>query len=62
MFNPDSRQGLSDSINAFAEALRTWRDETSSAATGGSGGSKWGHKVANGAPPARAMEDDDGPY
>jgi hypothetical protein len=54
---PDGMQPLSDAINAFAEALRTWREEaaaTSAQADHGRGR----NKVANGRP----LEDDDGPY
>jgi putative DNA primase/helicase len=59
---PDGLQPLTDSINAFAEALKAWRDE--SAATGGGDGGKWGGngaRVANGGPAAN-HGDDDAPY
>jgi putative DNA primase/helicase len=57
---PDGLQLLADSINAFAAALKSWRDETAAVA----GGGRFGSKVANGAPqpdPAPAG-DDDAPY
>ena len=60
---PDGLQPLADSINAFAAALKTWRDES---ATVAGNASRYGgvSKVANGAPapgPGRP-EDDDAPY
>jgi len=53
---PDGLQPLADSINAFAEALKSWREESAPAQP------RFGAKAAaNGAPP-RPPEDDDAPY
>jgi putative DNA primase/helicase len=51
---PDGAQPLADSINAFMEALRTWRDETASTAA-----SSDNHRSRR---PAANGTDDDAPY
>ncbi|MBN8493220.1 MAG: DNA primase [Burkholderiales bacterium] len=57
---PDGAQALADSINAFAEALKTWKDE-SAVLGGGSSNSARGAKVGNGRP-VPPETDDDAPY
>lgn len=54
---PEGLKPLADSINAFSEALKAWKDET---APGGGGNFRPGAKVGNGA--SRHVEDEDGPF
>lgn len=53
---PDGLQALADSINAFAAALKDWRDESNAMAP------KAGKAAAGSAPPAPPVEDDDAPF